>query len=353
MNGVPKTIQAAVQSLKRAEARARKRRPRFERKPTKPFRFNESRHGPVLEMLYFYGAARTSDIVDITTTAYDRIREEEPGFNITNIRKFLTDDELSHMYHDGGLLTRRKVGNTEQILHGLSTTGAKKLRDTFGYAIANTDYTQDFKTRTPASQKHKSEIARYSAAIHRAARVLDGIEFTDRPEIFKQNLIPADVWMRRKEAKLKDEYWKASLSKGTVKKLQAEADWMHRFLGCSFDPETPQFHFPEIDMGTESVNSKNLKRTSIYRKMLCYINAYYQGFHKEYWGIQSFRIPWIINTGYHGKERLDNFLEVTQTVTNGKGTRLFVFIPAEALSSENILLETFVNGKGETVRLVD
>ena len=354
MDKVPKTIEAAVESLKRVEARARRSRPRYTRTPMRPFYFDERKHGPVLETVFFYGALRTSDIIDITTTAYDRIRKEDSTFAITNIRKFLTEEEgLGHMYHDAGLLTRRKVSNTGEVLHGLSTAGAKKVRDLFGYEIANTDYTQDFKIRTAASQKHKSDIARYSAAVHRGARKLDFIKFDDRPEIYKKNLIPREVWRRRRGAHIKDEYWKASLQKGGRKKLQAEADWVHRFLGCTYDPETPQFQFPEIDEGTEPVNSKNLKRTSIYRKMLCYINAFYQKFHEEFWGIDSYRIPWIINTGYHGKERIDNFLETTNIVTEGKGTRLFIFIPVSALSSENILLETFVNGKGESVHLID
>jgi hypothetical protein len=124
-----------------------------------------------------------------------------------------------------------------------------------------------------------------------------------------------------------------------------------RVFGLHFEgaPENRRhaFFFLEADQGTMPVMRKGLAQTSFLRKLLAYQETWRQGLHRTHLGIPNFRVLTVTAS----QERVKHFVAVCHPLV-GSGSRIFLFTDRERLRSEDILSHTWMNGRGEAVRLV-
>src|SRR5712692_1462400 len=119
-------------------------------------------------------------------------------------------------------------------------------------------------------------------------------------------------------------------------------------LRCKDDEEN--YFMLEIDRGEMPVERyKNLGRTYFAKKMLTYYEANRQRRHVYDFGIENFRVATVTTT----PERVEKMLGALRTITDGRGSNMFLFTDEAKLAAANPLDVEWVSGKGELVRLTD
>jgi hypothetical protein len=77
----------------------------------------------------------------------------------------------------------------------------------------------------------------------------------------------------------------------------------------------------EADCGTEPVDAVDTERSSIVKKFAAYAAIAEQGIHRSHFGFPNFFIPFITGTG----ARLRTMMELLDRLTDGRGTKIFLF----------------------------
>lgn len=135
---------------------------------------------------------------------------------------------------------------------------------------------------------------------------------------------------------------------GKSHRLGVEPD---KVFGLRFEnaPESRRhaFFFLEADRGTMPVRREGLAQTSFLRKLVCYQETWRKGIHRKHLGIPNFRVLTVTTS----RERVEHLVEACRSLTGG-GSRLFLFTDWESLCRRDILAHEWVNGRGESVRLV-
>src|SRR5437870_5855660 len=94
---------------------------------------------------------------------------------------------------------------------------------------------------------------------------------------------------------------------------------------------------------------KSAYRTYFAKKMLTYYEANRQRRHVHDLGIENFRVLTVTtNTA-----RIDRMLTALDSLTNGKGSNLFLFADFETLGASNPLEATWLTGKGERTQIIN
>jgi hypothetical protein len=83
--------------------------------------------------------------------------------------------------------------------------------------------------------------------------------------------------------------------------------------------------------------------------MLTYYEANRQQRHVHDLGILIFRVLTVTTN----RERVERMLAALDTITNGRGSNVFLFADQAALTASNPLDLEWVSGKGERVRLTN
>lgn len=134
---------------------------------------------------------------------------------------------------------------------------------------------------------------------------------------------------------------------GTLKKNAVVPDAL---FGLRFNDEAESYFMLEIDRGEMPVERyKNLQQTYFAKKMLTYYEANRQRRHVYDLGISNFRVATVTTT----TDRVEKMLEALKTVTDGRGSSMFLFTDESTLTAGNPLDIEWISGKGELVRLTD
>ena len=133
---------------------------------------------------------------------------------------------------------------------------------------------------------------------------------------------------------------------GKPYRLGVEPD---RVFGLQFASEPEgrncSFFFLEADRGTMPVARKGLGPTSFRRKLLAYQETWRQGLHRKHLGIPNSRVLTVTTS----RERLAHLVEACQSLSGSSSH--FLFTEKERFGGD-ILMQEWVNGRGETVRLL-
>lgn len=105
----------------------------------------------------------------------------------------------------------------------------------------------------------------------------------------------------------------------------------------------------ELDRGTMDIENRSLThKSSLRRKFIGYWHAWLQHEHTEKWGFGNMRALFVTTSD----ERVANMIASQKRVTNG-GSGLFLFTTRERLASASPFdANVWLNGKGESVRLL-
>jgi hypothetical protein len=121
-------------------------------------------------------------------------------------------------------------------------------------------------------------------------------------------------------------------------------------FGLRFNEEEESYFMLELDRGEMPVErQKNVNQTHFAKKMLTYYEANRQQRHLRDLGLEAFRVATVTTT----PERVERMLTAVRSITEGRGSSLFLFADERTLAAANPLDIEWVSGKGELVRLTE
>ena len=218
-----------------------------------------------------------------------------------------------------------------------------------GAGRPSVDYTQQNQGLGARFIEHTLLVADIMVAIERACRGRDDVRFISQQQFLKER---APKTTREKFWTVGDHplRWRVSFEyEGNRYRKSIEPDQM--FGIRPEDREEPNWFFLEADRQTMPVKSRNMNRSSIFKKHLQYFASWNEnsGLNRleEQFGIESARTLFVLDTGYEGEKRLQRCLEVNKHFYDGDGTGLFLFVNAGTLSEcEDVLTAPLVSGRG-------
>lgn len=234
------------------------------------------------------------------------------------------------------------VRGSEPLAYALGNRGAQALAaegelksGALRWDMKNRDFSRLF-------LRHTLAVAAVMVAFEVACRDREGVTLIQPEEV----LGAAPPETRRLRLPFR---WQVEVrQEGKPYRLGVEPD---RVFGLQFDgaPENRRraFFFLEADRGTMPVERKGLVQTSFARKILAYQETWRQEVHKRHLGIPNVRVLTVTKS----RERVKHLLALCHSLLGG-GSRLLLFTDRESLGSGNILTHRWVNGRGESVRLV-
>lgn len=105
----------------------------------------------------------------------------------------------------------------------------------------------------------------------------------------------------------------------------------------------------ELDRGTMDVKAKRLVgKSSFRRKLIGYVQAWRERQHTTAWGFHSFRVLTITTS----EKRITHMRAAQREVTQDTASGLFLYATAERLAAHGPLGEAWVDGNGDSVRLI-
>lgn len=194
--------------------------------------------------------------------------------------------------------------------------------------------------------QHTIHTADVMIAFHKACRSTPRLELVSFAEILAA---------RSREERLlrkKPGHWKATVTgrdSSDIKKQLSLGITPDKIFGLR-DTTRPEganllLFFLEADRGTMPVYRKDLKQTSIFRKLVTYHATQRQGLHKELFGVGNFRTLTVTTN----PDRVETMIAARSRLRGYPGT--FLFATLDSLKSENPLGSSWVDGNGEITSL--
>jgi hypothetical protein len=228
---------------------------------------------------------------------------------------------------------------SRSTIYGLARKGARLLRDQ-GFDVRRRLLDGIDKERGAGWRfvEHTVAIAGFFVALEIAAKGRKDIRILERAEILE------DAPRTRRERQVRLE---ASIRLDGV--LKRNAVMPDALFGLRFNEEESYFML-EIDRGEMPVERyKNLNRTYFAKKMMTYHEANRQQRHKHDLGLENFRVITVTTT----PERVEKMQTALRTITDGRGSNMFLFADEAKISGSDPLEVEWTTGKGELVRLTD
>jgi DNA-binding transcriptional ArsR family regulator len=249
---------------------------------------------------------------------------------------------------ENGLVERPIAQAASRFLHegsrpaiyGLTRKGARLLRDE-GHDVRRTLLDGIDKERGAGWRfvEHTVSIAGFFVELEMALRTRTDLRLLDRAEILE------DAPTSKRERQVRIE---ASIRLDGV--LRRNAVKPDALFGLRFNDQEESYFMLEIDRGGMPIDRyNNLHRTYFAKKILTYYEASRQQRFMQDLSIPNFRVTTVTTTS----DRVGQMLEALKLITDGRGSRIFLFTDEAELAACNPLDVEWVSGKGEHVRLTD
>lgn len=185
--------------------------------------------------------------------------------------------------------------------------------------------------------EHTVAVSEFLVSLELATRGRDDVKLLERGEILD------DAPKSRRDRLVKLE---ASIRiGGSLRKNGVVPDAL---FGLRFSDERESYFMLEIDRGEMPVERyKNTYRTYFAKKMLTYYEASRQQRHVYDLGIENFRVLTVTTDG----PRVERMQAALRTITEGRGSNMFLFIDQAAIAESTPLEVEWKSGKDDTVRL--
>jgi len=241
----------------------------------------------------------------------------------------------------GQLDSRYLYKGSLPICYGLARKGARLLRE-HGRPIGRRTLDGIDKEREAGWRfiEHTVSVAEFMVKLELAARGREDIGILHRNDILED----APKTRRDRRVRLTA---KVRLD-GPLRVLSVDPDELFglRFL----ETEEESYFALEIDRGEMPVERHSRKdQTYFAKKMSIYLEANRVGEHVRELGIANFRVATVTTT----PERIDQMVEAQHSITNGRGSNMFLFIDEAGLMESSPLDAVWMTGKGERIRLAD
>lgn len=304
------------------------RRPRFERAPVRPMILTP-RDIDILRAVHRHRLLRSTHLIALLN-----------GSRQATLRR------LQLLFHHG-FLDRPPMQldwyaqGSEPLVYALGARGAEVLEAEGELRRGGVRWDTKNRNISRVFLHHTLAVAEIMVAFEVACRACEGVRFIPPEEV----LAGAPEAIHRLRLPFR---WQVEVRHGGKPyRLGVEPD---RVFGLRFENAAAgrerAFFFFEADRGTMPVARKGLAQTSFFRKLVCYQATWRQGIHRKHLGIPNFRVLTVTTS----RERVEHLVEACRSLGGG-GSRLFLF-REQGLSQGDILAEKWVNGRGESVKLL-
>ncbi|MGH1407415.1 MAG: replication-relaxation family protein [Rhodomicrobiaceae bacterium] len=266
----------------------------------------------------------------------DQIRKLVKGShkNITNRLKTLF--EYGYLDRpDCQFETYRLGGGTSPLVYALTDKGAHLLANECEYReLTRHGWSAKNKSAGRPFLKHTLAIADFVTSLQLAISNRDDVQLIDSEAL--ENAFPMNTQELSKPYRLNI----SVIHQGTRSDIGLEPDY-------AFALYLPQMqkraHFlVEIDRGTMPVLRRDLKQSSVLRKLLAYQSMWKMKRHTVHFGWQNFRVLFVTTN----TERVENMIEATNSNSQTEGSPLFLFADKPELNENNLLLDKWNNLNG-------
>ena len=261
-------------------------------------------------------------------------------FKLLSRYRYLPSDDI-HAFVGGGLVhfTRRldllqrkpnfyinrphqqrenAEANHRRLIYELDDRGARVLRER-GLPFLPKTYHRNF--------AHELMVCRIMASIELGIRADPSLRLISWLEILASDKTPQATRAASRPERIPVTY------DANREKFRAEvvADGFPFGIERTDSGRCSYLFFPgiEADCATEPVDTNDLERSSIYKKFAAYRAIVSQDIHRTHFGIPNFFVP-IITTN---KSRMQSMMKVLQRITDGKGSKIFLFKTFPAFTS--------------------
>jgi hypothetical protein len=238
----------------------------------------------------------------------------------------------------------------EEAVYAIGNTGADLLNTEFDLPRPNVDYTQQSRTLGLRFIEHTLLVADIITAVILACRSRENIRYISQEKILSE-WAPEKTRKQRFKVGGRPFRWKVKFtydSRSFRKSIEPD----HMF-GLQLRDGRNEFFFLEADRQNMPVKSRNMDRSSIFKKQLQYWESWQMApfaetnLYEKHFGISDVRTIFAISTGYRGDKRLNRCIEVNKHFRDGSGTGLFVFANTETLlEADDILTAPLTSGRG-------
>jgi hypothetical protein len=305
------------------------RRPRFRRVVTAPITPTE-RDIDIIRIVHRFRFVRSTHLSMMTGASYKPLMRR-----------------LQLLYHNQYLDRPRAQieyfgpGGSKPMVYALGNRGADILAQLDGERRAKVDWTAKNRETGRLYIEHTLLIADVMIALFYAVAGRDDVQLIDGNELV--STFPPTTQRARNPFLMPVRV----VHRGEAADVGLVPD---RIFALEF-PQTKErsYFFLEADRATMPVTRKTLEQTSILRKLLGYQQAWKQGVPSARFGFQNVRTLFVTSSA----ERAQTMFAANRDATQGLGSRLFLFADAASLTAGDILANPILNGRGETVRLLD
>ncbi len=292
----------------------------------------------IIESVYRHRFLNTPQIEALTEAHPRKVQERVKKLRE---RKFLTKIPLHRM-----------GPGSEPLVVALANAGAELLG-----VRGKTDYTnknRDLKAhlRVPGSVRHTLATADVLIPYEVACRTRPDVTF----ETLERLLARA---ARRTRTARNPLHWKVGKITFRKKEYAVESVVPDGGFGLhvSSAPEGQQnaYFFPEIDLGTMTIEPERGLKASIVKKILCYRERWlYWKEHPEQHPFPFMRNAWRVPFVTTSPGRAKHFREACHKVLAGRGVGQFLFTDFESLAASPSPLEhLWIDGRGKRTTLTD
>lgn len=305
------------------------RRPRFRRVVTAPITPTE-RDIEIIRTVHRFRFVRSTHLTSLTRASYKPLMRR-----------------LQLLFHNHYLDRPRAQieyfgpGGSKPMVYALGNRGADLLAQLDGERRAKVDWTAKNRETGRIFIEHTLLIADVMIALACATALRDDVRLIDGNELLA--MFPPTTQRARNPFLMPVRV----VHRGEVADVGLVPD---RMFALEF-PKTNErsYFFLEADRATMPVTRKALAQTSILRKLLGYQQAWRQGIPAARFGFKNVRTLFVTSS----PERAQSMFAANRDVTQGTGSRLFLFADGSSFTGGNILEHRVLNGRGEIVRLVD
>lgn len=262
-----------------------------------------------------------------------------------------------------------------QYYYGLGNQGATLLSDRLGWPRTRVNWRLKNQRLKDKHLDHTFMIADVMIAVELAAQELDGVRFISPEEVFTRSGSPqsAKTWFTQDRFHQGEKRFKVSAFIKPPGIVGHEAtiygDWI---FGLEFDGErgkTQRYFMLEADRGGMPVDTNNFNRRSIVQKMFVYLECgkrkkttnrstrqekHSSTIFEELYGIPNIRTLFVIDPteGGEGEKRIQTCIDTCKKITNGRGSKQFLFALASWPESPTLLTDFLLDGTGSSMSLL-
>ena len=306
------------------------RRPRFRRASEPPaFRLTDD-DVVIIRQLARHRFLRSTHIATLVGRSLDR-----------------TNDRLNKLFHSGYVdrpraqLDYYPTAGSAPMAYALADRGARLLIERDGIDFANVEWSRKNRHAGRPFIEHQLEIMDFYVALQRAASQRSDVLLVHPDEIVAS--FPDQTFSERNPFTLRVKI----LHQGVAHEIALIPDLV---FGLKFADGSRRCFMVEIDRGTMPVVRRDIRQTSLERKMRAYLVAHATKQHERRFGWKTFRVLTVTTDEYRVRSTLDELRKLR--VAGSPGPSLFFFATRSELFGTDPLSHLWLDGNGRDARLI-